>query len=459
MNFRKFNKKHILEVIKENYLMPVDFKRDLINKNVDALLKIMSIVTFFGLSLFIAYIIKCDHDFLAYKNHLTYYGSMWFFGIQNIIYLIFAKKHMEWHPNKRNQGLYMGYVLTMGLCVFNLIVSDEPLRAFVLFAIITVLAVTLFTFEPLYFFIYTTLATIVFIVVFAKRNELPIGINILIYYIIIVYYSLSKWKTLIKNQIYSKNLQEHTNNLEKELQLAAYVQQSFYKSDFSGLENYEICIYTKAMSGVSGDLFDFYRNENKLDGLGIFDVSGHGIASGLITMLVRNIIHQEFYKNTDKPFEDVVKIIDERIKAEKGKVDNYLSGVLIRFNDDKLEIINAGHPNPILYKQTIDGIYYLDNEKKYSSTVLGMNSIESFYHSFTIEMERGDELFLYTDGITDAYNKKRESFGTLRLSEAVNGMVTKDFNEQLPYLIEQLEDFTQKTPFSDDITLIVLKRK
>ena len=59
------------------------------------------------------------------------------------------------------------------------------------------------------------------------------------------------------------------------------------------LKNYEIAYYNKAMAGVSGDFYDFYYNNTSLEGFGIFDVSGHGLASGLVTMLAKNIIEEE----------------------------------------------------------------------------------------------------------------------------------------------------------------------
>lgn len=459
MKFEKFNKKHLLEIIKEEYTMPIDLKRDLVSKNLKVLLKVMPLITVAGLIMLIITYINSGNDLFTNRYNFIYHGCAFFFGLQTISYLFVAHKHVEWNPTKRNRGLFMSYFLLMTLCTYSFIFSENQLRAFITFSIVSVLAVSFFTFEPLGFIPQTTIFMTILVIVSIRNRDFGSSAYLLLYYFVISYFSMTKWRTLINNQKFSKNLKIHAENLEKEITLASYVQQSFYKSDLTGLDNYDIRVYSKAMSGVSGDLYDFYRDENHLDGLGIFDVSGHGVASGLITMLVRNIIHQEFYKNKNKPFEEVVQIIDKRIKEEKGIVENYLSGVLIRIDDNSLEVINAGHPNPILYRHNIDGIYYLDNEKKYSSTVLGMRAIDSFYKSFTVEMNRDDELVLYTDGITEAFNKQREPFGTVRLSEAINKMMVMDFNEQLPYLVEQISTFTDGCTPSDDITMIIIKKK
>ena len=80
----------------------------------------------------------------------------------------------------------------------------------------------------------------------------------------------------------------------------------------------------KPMSGVSGDLYITFISENKLEGIGIFDISGHGIASGLVTMLVKNIIENEFQKGINLPLNEVMDTINERIIIEKGNIDEVI---------------------------------------------------------------------------------------------------------------------------------------
>ena len=80
----------------------------------------------------------------------------------------------------------------------------------------------------------------------------------------------------------------------------------------------------KPLAGVSGDLYDIFYTGNHLNGLGIFDVSGHGISSGLVTMLVKNIIEQEFHDGSNEKLEDVMYIINDRLIEEKGNTKRSL---------------------------------------------------------------------------------------------------------------------------------------
>ena len=95
------------------------------------------------------------------------------------------------------------------------------------------------------------------------------------------------------------------------------------------------------MMGVAGDLFDFYTDSNSLDGLGIYDISGHGISSGLLTMLVKNIIHNEFYKKENKTLDEILYKSNNRIIEEKGNVENYVTGILMKIKNNDVNFVVA----------------------------------------------------------------------------------------------------------------------
>ena len=96
----------------------------------------------------------------------------------------------------------------------------------------------------------------------------------------------------------NKLLQNQQRIQERDMKMAELVQKSFYTSKAPCQNNWKSAFVFKPMASVSGDLYDFYFDADKnFVGAGLFDVSGHGISSGLVTMLVKNIIHQEFYTN------------------------------------------------------------------------------------------------------------------------------------------------------------------
>ena len=279
-------------------------------------------------------------------------------------------------------------------------------------------------------------------------------INISITVFIIIFVILIYTRIVYKIEYY---LQRHNETLENEIKMAAVIQQNFFRQEVENIKKYEVAYFSRPMVGVSGDLYDFYKNGEKLDGLGIFDVSGHGISSGLVTMLVKNIIHQEFYKQQELELWEIVNNINDRVIEEKGDIQNYLTGILIRLYENKFELVDAGHPAPILYKKKTGECSFVELSKK-SVGVIGIADFPVFYESIFYDFEDGDELILYSDGVIDIKNDKDEYFGKERLLDAVKVNIEKSAAEQVGFIANNIYSFCASREQTDDITIIVLKK-
>ena len=253
------------------------------------------------------------------------------------------------------------------------------------------------------------------------------------------------------------NLKNHSENLENEIKMAAVIQQSFFRQEVNNIKKYEVAYFSHPMVGVSGDLYDLYKTGDRLDGLGIFDVSGHGISSGLVTMLVKNIIHQEFYNQKDAELWEIVNSINDRVIEEKGEIQNYLTGILIRLYDDKFELVSAGHPAPILYKKSTNTLDYI-KLGEHSVGVIGIPGFPVYYESIFYDFEDGDELILFSDGVVDIKNEKEEYFGKQRLLEAAKINLDKPAAEQVSFIANSIYSFCGNREQNDDLTIIVLKK-
>lgn len=255
-----------------------------------------------------------------------------------------------------------------------------------------------------------------------------------------------------------KQLEEQKNILTKEIEQAALIQKAFYGRAPKYYEKFSIAYKTIPMSGVSGDINDFFSNGNQLQGLGIFDISGHGVSSGLLSLLSKNIIHSEFYKNMNLELWEVVQTINDRFIEEKGQVENYLTGILLRILDeDNIEYVNAGHLAPILYKKDEDTFEFLTKHEK-AVGAIGLRGIDPFYYSQYTKMNSGDKLFLFTDGITDCVNEKDEAFGTFRLLKSFERTIMTPPEEQISLIMDDVKKFRGNASAEDDITLIIIKK-
>ena len=253
-------------------------------------------------------------------------------------------------------------------------------------------------------------------------------------------------------------LQYEKDRTQKEIELASFVQQSFYNQTIPQLDNWEIATYMKPLAGVSGDLYDIFYTGNHLNGLGIFDVSGHGISSGLVTMLVKNIIEQEFNDGTKEKLEDVMYIINDRLIEEKGNIENYMTGILLRLKENNIEFVNAGHPSILIFRDSDKEPQIMPREKSQCG-VIGISDFPINFHSTNLFINRNDTLLFYTDGIIEASNENDEQFGTKRLLESFKKCRNLPLNAQINSIIADLKQFIGAKALNDDITIMMLRRK
>ncbi len=442
-----------------NFIMDKSLKSGLISKNLHRLAQLEQILFSFGLIMTAVTLLRYRSDI---KNHLTelfYYLAYIMTSLHVLLVAIHSSRHPEWPVWKRNQPTYLAIFEVLILSIIVLYLSSNPISPYTVYTNVCIIAIVMLAVEPVFFISLLFLFSFIIIHRLWSHGDAFIALNILLTTIVISALSLYKWNSLIKEFSLEKIRENHLETIEKEIELAAFVQESFSKRKMPDLENFDIAYYSKAMAGVSGDMYDFYTDDEILEGAGIFDVSGHGIASGLVTMLVRNIFQQEFHQNEDKPLYEVMEIIDKRIRVEKRNIENYLTGILLRMKGNTIEIVNAGHPCPIIYKKQTDKCSYFDEERKFSSTVIGLSSVDSFFQETSFTMEKGDEIILFTDGIKEAMNTAHDEYGNSRFLGSMQNAVHKNFEEQIPCVLADVKNFTANAEQSDDITIVIIRKK
>ncbi len=442
-----------------NFIMQREQKASLATNNLHRLAQVEQILFSFGLIMSIVTVIRFHSNLKVHLFELCYYFSYILTSIHVLIVAIITKRHPEWPVWKKNQPTHIAIFEVLILSIIVLYTSSNPISPYTVYTNVCIISIVMLAIEPLFFIPLLFIFAFLIIYRMMANGDVYIAVNIMLTTIVISALSLFKWNALIKEYRLEQIRDNHLEAIEKEIELAAYVQESFTKKKMPDFSNYEIAYYSKAMSGVSGDMYDFYTHETQLKGAGIFDVSGHGIASGLVTMLVRNIFQQEFHQNEDKPLYEVMEIIDKRIRIEKQSIENYLTGILLRFSGNNVEIVNAGHPCPILYKKQTGECDFFDKKRKFSSSVIGLLTIDSFFQETSFCMESGDELILFTDGVKEAMNTEHDEYGDDRIINSVRNAVQQDFNNQIHLLLNDMGMFTENSEQNDDITIVIIKKK
>jgi serine phosphatase RsbU (regulator of sigma subunit) len=251
----------------------------------------------------------------------------------------------------------------------------------------------------------------------------------------------------------------HEQSLEKErveneISLAGDIQKQLIPEELPKIEGYDQCGNNIPTKFIGGDFYDCIPLK---DGRYMFimaDVSGKGVAAGLLV----STLHASVHAFIDSPFElaSLVQKLNTVI-YEASTIEKYLTAffALLDPKTGKLESVNAGH-NPCFILNKNKNI----EELKTGGVPLGMMEMAIPYESTISEINPGDRLLLYTDGVTEAMNEHEEEYDDVR---PLKSFLISNQSPTAKFFIEDLmtdvQNFTGETPQSDDITALYLIRK
>lgn len=249
---------------------------------------------------------------------------------------------------------------------------------------------------------------------------------------------------------------------ERDLAMAVNVQSSFLPGETPSSDRYDIAYVFRPMAGVSGDFYDFYMDGGELAGAGIFDVSGHGISSGLITLIAKSIIYETFMNMRDERLNIVFEQINKKLIKEIGHIDNYLTGILVRLNGDSLEYVNSGHPD-MVYRSGRSGrvgkVLGRDGTS-IAGPFMGTREMEEPYKSLTVKINSGDCFMLYTDCLNETCDPLKRNYDESRIMESFKNAQDGSARRVLDCIMDDFYLFAgRKEEFKDDLTVMVVKRK
>jgi sigma-B regulation protein RsbU (phosphoserine phosphatase) len=241
--------------------------------------------------------------------------------------------------------------------------------------------------------------------------------------------------------------------LEHELEIAARIQESILPREFfPGRKEFELWADMQSARHVGGDLYDFFALDDRRVGLLIGDVSGKGIPAAIFMAVSRTVLHAAALQ--DLAPGDCLTYASQ-VLLSHGQSDVYVTvfyAVLDTVTGDVSYAI-GGH-NPPLHVKTGEAMPRLIDAP--SGLVVGLLE-EGCYETGHLQMEPGDTLFLYTDGVTEAMNPQQQFFGLKRLRELVSESREQGPEAMISRVTQALETFAEGAPASDDITMLAVR--
>ncbi len=260
----------------------------------------------------------------------------------------------------------------------------------------------------------------------------------------------------------TRDLADAHATIKRDMNLASSVQTKMLPQSVPESSLYDIALLFNPASDVSGDFFDFYRNRHMLSGAGLFDVSGHGLSSGLITLMARSIITRNFEKNPDESLSRIMEIINHELVQEMQNIDHYITGVLLRFKGDRIDYVNCGHPDILFRREKTGktGRIVDKNGESICGPFLGLKMMEGEYRQVSFRLDSGDALVLYSDCLLEGCNEKEEPFDHSGLTDALRSAPGGTAEDILNHIIERFTAHAgSKDELKDDLTVLVLKKK
>jgi phosphoserine phosphatase RsbU/P len=205
---------------------------------------------------------------------------------------------------------------------------------------------------------------------------------------------------------------------------------------------------------LSGDLFDIIKIDDEKSLFYIADVSGHGVRSSLLTMFLRQVI-----RGMKAGAADQFALLDELIKSYNDlnlDKEQYLSFLCGLYNKQTkgLSLVNAGHNCPPLIIEKSDSGKPIITEIKIKGMPICSLLSRPNHEVKTLQMERGDRILLFTDGVTEAYNHtSNKEFGLHGLKQVVYSDQQQEGKSLVTQILEKAKDFAGPSPI-DDMALI-----
>ena len=263
-----------------------------------------------------------------------------------------------------------------------------------------------------------------------------------------------------EKELKRKNDQLYTlySDLEDELKMASEIQKNILPQEYPKLEGFDFAVKYKPSQDIGGDFYDFIELPNGNHAIAFADISGHGIPASLLSTMFK--VHLVTYAKSNEDPAELLKILNEEVAESfpEGKFVSLFYFVLDK-NTSKISYCKAAQEPALILKKTGEII-----ELTGQGQVLGLFSEIDFpgvlkFETNVLELEEGDKLFLYTDGINESQNKNEEFYGVDRLKIALKECTECTAEDTLINVFNDLKVFLDGLSILDDLTLMCIEKK
>ncbi|MBL8020094.1 MAG: SpoIIE family protein phosphatase [Leptospirales bacterium] len=292
---------------------------------------------------------------------------------------------------------------------------------------------------------------------FYRYSLLPVFTSGVIYTIV---YAGVAGSIQIRNYKQNLRLRQENALLRRELDIAARIQHQMLPQVLPDRGDVEVAGINLQALSVGGDFYDVIETEDQRMWLFTGDVSGKGIPAALYMSGIMSSLRTILQTTEDRSPRNLLLMLNDVMarRVPDHEVSAFATAVLVLLDPQRLKMVVArcGHELPILWNPETREL----REVKPSGFMLGVSNskiIGKMVNEITVDLSRGEMIYFYSDGISEAANPEGEFYGVHRLKEAIKTYGAGPAAEVRDAILSDIQAFTRTAPQHDDITLLVAR--
>lgn len=244
---------------------------------------------------------------------------------------------------------------------------------------------------------------------------------------------------------------EELRQLESELEMSQVVQRALLPQQVPAIDGLNIAAFSRPAQIVSGDYFDFVDFKDGTHGFVMADVSGHGVSAGMLMTSLQTAF-QTLVPETNSPLEVLERL--NRLYIHNINFTTFVTVFFGKYDPQTrtFRYANAGHNSAYVYHAATGEETWLHPTGAAIGLMEGFNT-----HADEVDLSPGDILLMYTDGVTEAADKAGLELGEDRLADIVRQNPDSTAEQLIQKVLRGLKDYTDGSPLTDDVTLVVCK--
>ncbi|TGL60629.1 PP2C family protein-serine/threonine phosphatase [Leptospira sarikeiensis] len=256
-------------------------------------------------------------------------------------------------------------------------------------------------------------------------------------------------ETLVREK--TSELNHSLERIRKDLLVAQRIQMKLFPENVESYKELKYAVKYLPRDEVGGDFYDIFEVSPGVFRIFLADATGHGVQAALVTMAIKAEYEGIKFGAKDPGF--CLDLLDDKFQRKFSSLGTIFSSIIVDIyaRENRLVYASAGHPDQILVHSS-----HLKNLRR-TGAIIGLKNKKS-YQNEELDFSYGDRMFLFSDGVFEQFNSRREAWGESRLRSRISELSDEPIENIPDMVMKDLETWLGNSQPQDDISLIAIER-